>query len=43
MTDAAQKADKYAPKKRALTPRELRRRAEKLRRNARNRRNARHG
>ncbi len=39
----ATKADKYAPVKRALTPRELRRNAEKLRRNARNKRNARHG
>jgi hypothetical protein len=37
------KADKYAPVKRAMTPRELRRHAEKLRRNVRNKRNARHG
>ena len=43
MTDAAKKADKYAPKKRAVTPREQRRIAEKLRRNKRNKRNARHG
>ena len=40
---AATKADKYAPKPRALNEREKRRVAEKLRRNARNKRNARHG
>lgn len=34
---------KYAPKKRELNDREKRRIAEKLRRNVRNKRNARHG
>jgi len=39
----ANKADRYAPKPRALNEREKKRVAEKLRRNARNKRNARHG
>lgn len=41
MTDA--KPDKYAPKKHEPTPRQKRRIAEKLRKAARRRRNARHG
>ncbi len=43
MTTTTPKADKYAPKKRVPNEREKRRIAEKLRRNVRNKRNARHG
>lgn len=39
----AENADKYVKKKREPTPREKRRIAEKLRKAARRRRNARHG
>lgn len=42
-TTTPNKEDKYAKKKRPLNAREQRRFAEKLRRNARNKRNARHG
>ena len=43
MTEATAKADKYAKKKRVPNEREKRRIAEKLRKAARRRRNARHG